>query len=54
MSMLMRTELPNEHWRWNGMLVNELWMLAVFAVIGVAAAVGLAVAFPIWVARFPG
>jgi hypothetical protein len=33
----MRTDLPNEHVRWNDMLVKELSMLAVFAVIGVAA-----------------
>ena len=74
MAMPMRTELPNEHARWNDMLVKELsmlaifavigaaarWndmkllMLAVFAVIGVAAAVALAIAFPIWFAQFPG
>ena len=35
--MLIRTELPNEHGRWNDMLVKELSMLAVFAVIAVAA-----------------
>ena len=34
---MMRTELPNEHVRWNDVLVKELSMLAVFAVIGVAA-----------------
>jgi hypothetical protein len=40
--------------RWNDMLVEKLLMLAVFAVIGAAAAVGHAIAFPIWLARFPG
>jgi hypothetical protein len=74
--MLMRTQLPNEHWRcndmlvkersmlavfavigvaarWNDMLVN-LSMLAVFAIIGAAAAIGFAIAFPIWFSRVPG
>ena len=52
--MLIRTELPNEHGRWNDMLVKELLMLTVFAVIGVAAAIGLAIAFPKLFAQFPG
>ena len=53
MAMLMRTKLPNEHGR-NDMFVKELSMLAVFAVIGVAAAIGLAIAFPKLFAQFPG
>ena len=44
--MLMRTELPVEHGRWSDMLDKELLMLAVFAVVGVAVTVGLAIAFP--------
>jgi hypothetical protein len=52
--MLMRTELPSEHRRWRDVLAKELLMLAVFAVIGVVVAVGLAIAFPIWFAQLPG
>ena len=39
--------------RWSDMFV-KLSMLAVLAAIAVAATVGLAIALPIWFARFPG
>jgi hypothetical protein len=35
-------------------MLVKLSMLAVFALIGLAAAVGLAIAFPIWFAQLPG
>jgi hypothetical protein len=59
MAMLM--SVPIEHGRLDDILASELLMLAVFAVIGAAVALGLASALPLpadigaeWLARFPG
>ena len=55
--MLMRPELPIKHSRRNDILVKELLMIAIFGVIGVAAALGISITFPTsaeWIAQFAG